>query len=153
MIINIILVILFNFSLKPIQEDVSKEMIKNGYFKPVDDGHLFCHNYIKKLDKLIIRLNEMKKDYIGKKQGVPPKKKTHTINSSDKSDRKNILNKTVRKTQKVKTSKEVSKDIEILKLRMEKTKRPKTFKIFNKNSTKGEIFEEKKKRKIYLKNK
>ena len=153
MIINIILVILFNFSLKPIQEDVSKEMIKNGYFKPVDDGHLFCHNYIKKLDKLIIRLNEMKKDYIGKKQGVPPKKKTHIINLSDKSDRKNILNKNVRKTQKVKTSKEVSKDIELLKSRMEKTKRPKTFKIFNKNSTKGEFFEEKKMRKIYLKNK
>ena len=139
MIINIILVILFYLSIKQIQEEVSKEMIKNGYFKPADDGHLFCHNYIKKLDKLIIKLNEMKNDYIRKKEGAPPKKKTHIIHFNDKSDRKKIINKTFRK---VKNNKDVANDIKQLKSRMEKTKRPKTFKILNKNSTKGEFFEE-----------
>ena len=84
----------------------------------------------------------MKKDYIEKKQGVPPKKKTHIINLSNKSDRKNMLNKTIRKTQKVKTSKEITNDIKLLKSRMDKTKRPKTVKIFNKDSTKGEFLEE-----------
>lgn len=138
MIINIILLILFRFSLKPIQEEISNEMTKNGYIKPADEGHLFCHNYIKKLDRLIIKLNKMKNDFIEKKQGSPPKRKTHIININDKSDRKNILHKTFNKSKK---NKDISNDIESLKIRMEKTKRPKT-KINSHKSTKGEFLEE-----------
>ena len=138
MIINIILLILFRFSLKPIQEEISNEMTKNGYIKPADEGHLFCHNYIKKLDRLIIKLNKMKNDFIEKKQGSPPKRKTHIININDKSDRKNILHKTFNKSKK---NKDISNDIESLKIRMEKTKRPKT-KINSHKSTKGECLDE-----------
>ena len=124
LIINIALLIWLCLSFKPIQEQISKEMAKKGYIRPNDEGHAFCHNYVKKLDKLIIRLNQMKSDFIDKKQEkkeAPPKKKTYVITDMDQSSRKNNL---FKKKQKPKKNIDLAKNIESLKSRMDKTKRP-----------------------------
>ena len=57
--------------------DLKKE--KNGYIKQSDEGHVFCHNYVKKLDKLISRLNEMKNNFIDEQMEAPPKRKVRFI--------------------------------------------------------------------------
>ena len=130
-IINIALFIWLCLSLKPIQEQISKEMAKNGYIKKKDEGNAFCHNYVKKLDKLIERLNKMKGDYIEKKGNPPPKRKIRTITDLDQNNTdKNLL----KKKPKNKNKKSLREDIEQLKLRMDKTKRP------NKNSKNIKIF-------------
>ena len=48
-------------------------MANYGYIGKSDVEHAFCHNYIKKLDKLIERLKQMRSDFVNKKE--PPKKK------------------------------------------------------------------------------
>ena len=131
-LLNIILIALFCcLGLKPLKSFLMEEMAKSGYIKEQDEGKAFCHNYVKKLDKLILRLNQLKKDYKQKKEeeevekgGAPPKHKTHIVSNIQESSRLKILkqrgssSKDIRnKTRKFKTN------IEQLKKRMEKTEK------------------------------
>ena len=83
-VLNILLLICFCcLGIKPLEAYLIKEMADNGYIKKGEEGHAFCHNYIKKLDMLMERLNEMKKNFSNnnKKEGnAPPKHKTHIVN-------------------------------------------------------------------------
>ena len=141
-----------SLGLKPFQSYLTKEMAKKGYIEKGDEGHAFCHNYIKKLNKLIERLNQMKINF-AQNAGAPPKHKTHIVNSNDKSFR----DKLIRKKQKVKTSKEIENDIEGLKKRMNKTRRIQNKKSSSKlvihKSTKEALFDEKSSVSIYSKEK
>ena len=131
-LLNIILIALFCcLGLKPLKSFLMEEMAKSGYIKEQDEGKAFCHNYVKKLDKLILRLNQLKKDYKQKKEeeevekgGAPPKHKTHIVSNIQESSRLKILkqrgssSKDIRnKTRKFKTN------IEQLKKRMGKTEK------------------------------
>ena len=130
MLLNIIFLILTFLNMKPFQAYLNKEMAKKGYIEKVDEGHAFCHNYIKKLDKLIIRLNQMKNNFKEKKEAAPPKHKVHKIDVNDQSIRKNFLQNKNKTNKKIKGQKDLENDLERLKSRMDKTKR---FKYKNKS--------------------
>ena len=150
-ILNILLLICFGcLGIKPLEAYLKKEMSDNGYIKQMDEGHAFCHNYIKKLDVLIERLNVMKKNYnnnIKKENNPPPKHKTHIINStrSMKSEKSLIDRKKLKVKTHVKSSKDLENNIEIIKKRMDKTKKQ-TFKSITKipihQSTKEALFDD-----------
>ena len=123
-VLNILLLICFCcLGIKPLEVYLIKEMADNGYIKKGEEGHAFCHNYIKKLDMLMERLNEMKKNFNNnnKKEGnAPPKHKTHIVNvKRELPGRK----KTKIKTHIVKSNKDLEKNIDIIKKRMDKTKK------------------------------
>ena len=61
MILNILLLICYFCGLKNIKEYITKEMANHGYIGKSDVSHAFCHNYVKQLDRLIERLNQIKK--------------------------------------------------------------------------------------------
>jgi hypothetical protein len=88
------------------------------------------------------RLNKMKKDLVGQKTkgSAPPIKKTHTINISEQSSKTMIMNKT-KKIKLTKSSKDLKKNIELVKQRMAKTiKNKKTSTMsFSKTSRKSLI--------------
>ena len=142
MIINIVLLILYCLSLKNIKYYISKEMTTHGYVNKHDEGHTFCHNYIKKLDKLMERLNKMKKEFISKKGkgSAPPIKKTHTINMSEQSSKTMIMNKS-KKIKFAKSSKDLENNIQRVKSKMAKTIKSKKTSIisFSKSSRKSLI--------------
>ena len=70
-------------------------MVNHGYIGKSDESHAFCHNYIKKLDKLIEKLNSMKNDIIKNGKREPPKNKKRSITTTfnDKSESKRFANK------------------------------------------------------------
>ena len=122
MILNIIFLILFCcLGIKAIKKYMNKEMAKYGYIEKSDEGHAFCHNYIKKLDKLLERLKQSKNNYLKKKDNFPPKHKVKQTNkknnSTERSVRKEFLNKIT------KDNNNLEKKLKNLKERMEKTKR------------------------------
>ena len=136
-ILNIMLLIcLCCIGLKPMEAYMNKEIADYGYIGKIDRGHAFCHNYIKKLDKLILRLNEMKKNFHKNnsnsssneiESNAPPKHKTHIIKITKRESTKN-LNSTQSKTSKIKNDKDISKKIERVKNKMAKTKKLETIK-------------------------
>ena len=65
MLLNILLLILYLCGLKSIKNYISQELANYGYVGRSDQA--FCHNYVKKLDKLIERLKTMKNEFIKKK--------------------------------------------------------------------------------------
>jgi hypothetical protein len=95
-------------------------MANHGYIGKSDERHAFCHNYVKQLDRLIERLNKMKNDFKIKKE--PPKKRF---------TRKRNTERTLKNSQLSNNKKNLSKRIELLKARMNKTKR-----VTNLSSTK-----------------
>ena len=123
MILNIILLILYILGLKAIQNYISREMANHGYIGKSDESHIFCHNYIKKLDKLIARLNSMTKDFNKKKVGAPPKIQKHILSKKDTSESKHNIN--IKKSKTRNNKKDLKKSIELLKFRMNKTKKVK----------------------------
>ena len=132
MILNIIFLILYIYNLDIIKNYISKEMANHGYIGKSDADHTFCHNYIKKLDKLIEKLNAMKNNFKNKvKNKAPPKRKT-----KGKINRDNVGNKDNSSQSFLK------KKIELLNKRMEKTKKEKNPNVKgNKHSSdKIEIF-------------
>ena len=87
--------------LKPMEAYLNKEIADFGYIGKLDRGHAFCHNYIKKLDKLILRLNEMKKNFHKNntnsnsneiENNPPPKHKTHLIKTKRTESAKYLQN-------------------------------------------------------------
>ena len=152
LIAKLALLILFCcIGLKPLQAYLAKEMGKNGYIEKVDEGHVFCHNYVKKLNKLIERLKQMKIDYSKNQASAPPPKhKVHIVDSTDKILRNELKSKTYKK--KSIYSKEIKNDIDGLKNRMEKTKRN-TNKIIIHKSTKGVLLDDKSSLDVYSKEK
>ena len=149
-ILNILLLICFGcLGIKSLEAYLKKEMSDNGYIKQMDEGHAFCHNYIKKLDVLIERLNVMKKNYnnnIKKESNPPPKHKTHIINSS-RTEKSLIERKKTKVKTHIKSTKDLENNIEIVKKRMDKTKKQ-TFKSITKmpaqQSTKEALFDDSK---------
>ena len=136
---NIILLIMLCccYGIKPIEAYLNKVMEKYGYINQKDSGHAFCHNYMKKLDRLIKRLNEMKSNFINNKKdshNPPPKHKTTHLISSDSA--KNLHNKSKSKTYKYKSEKDLKNDIENIKEKMNKKKR---FLYGSKSKTKTKI--------------
>ena len=120
MLLNILLLILHFCGLKTINNYISKEMASHGYIPQSGESHVFCHNYILKLERLIEKLNKMKNDFIKKKE--PPKKKSKK-GSNINTDRRDLI---ISKKSKPTNSKEnLSKKIELLKGRMNKTKKVK----------------------------
>ena len=119
---------------------IKKEIAKYGYIGKSDEGHAFCHNYVKKLDKLIERIKKMKSDFLIKKAS-PPKRKINMI--TDRSEgKKKLIN-------KLSINKNIKK-LEDLKKRMDKTKKLKfqnsnKIKVF-KNTSKDLIVEYNKKK-------
>ena len=126
MILNIILLILFCcYGIRRLEAYIKKEIAKYGYIGKSDEGHAFCHNYVKKLDKLIERIKKMKSDFLQKKAS-PPKRKIHMI--TDRSEgKKKLIN-------KLSINKNIKK-LEDLKKRMDKTK-----KLKSQNSNKIKVF-------------
>ena len=137
-ILNIMLLIcLCCIGLKPMEAYMNKEIADYGYIGKIDRGHAFCHNYIKKLDKLILRINEMKKNFHKNnsnsnsnsneiESNAPPKHKTHIINttkSESTTNLKNLKKGMQSKTSKIKSDKDISKKIEKVKNKMAKTKK------------------------------
>ena len=129
-LLNIILIALFCcLGLKPLQSFLTREMAKGGYIQEKDEGFAFCHNYVKKLDKLILRLNQLKSDYKEKnkeegKEGAPPKHKTHIITNNRETSRVKILRQDSNSTKDSrKKTKRLKTHIDEIKRRMEKTKR------------------------------
>ena len=122
MLLNIILLFLYIYGLKTIQNYITREMAKHGYIGKSDESHAFCHNYIKKLDKLILRLNEMKSGFIKKVVKAPPKHKTRVINLNNKSER-TAFNSSIKKLNTKNNKQSLEKNIELLKSRMNKTKK------------------------------
>ena len=121
MLLNIILLFLYIYGLKTIQNYITREMVNHGYIGKSDENHIFCHNYIKKLDKLILRLKNLKNDLAKKGVAAPPKHKTKTINLSDKSERNEFKNRNKVKSKNNKVS--LERDIKLLKSRMNKTRK------------------------------
>ena len=133
MIINIILLILFCIGFKKTNSYISKEMVRKGYIKQSDEGHAFCHNYVKKLDRLITRLNEMKTKFMDKNKKAPPKRKIRVLTESLSS--KNIILTTDKnKKKKIFDENSMDKKIESLKERMMKTKKNQKKSLFNKSN-------------------
>ena len=120
MILNIILLFLYIYGLKTIKNYITKEMVNHGYIGKSDESHAFCHNYIKKLDKLILRLKNMKSGFAKKGVGAPPKHKIK-IKNLDKSERYKFMPRNKLKSNNSKAS--LEKKIELLKSRMNKTKK------------------------------
>ena len=129
MILNIFLLILFCLSKNSLKLYLSTIMRKNGYIEEKDEGHAFCHNYIKKLDKLIAKLNEKKQNFLKKKGLAPPKKikkskgiikKGKLLNTTVVNSRNNLVTK---KSIKKKKKKNIETEIQLLRLRMNKTKK------------------------------
>ena len=125
MILNIIFLILFCcLKVKPFEKYMKKEMTKYGYVDKADEDNMFCHHYVNKLDKLIGKLNLMKNSIINKKiNSPPPKHKFHFENETEKSIRKKLIK--VKEKDKDKKNKNLEKEIELLKKRMDKTKKSK----------------------------
>ena len=120
MLLNILLLILYICGLKTIKNYISKEMANHGYIG--NASHAFCHNYVKQLDNLIQRLNRMKNDFIKKKE--PPKRRTRK-KFKKSAERRGLIN---AKNSQINNSKEImGKRIEILKAKMDKTKRVNKF--------------------------
>ena len=127
MILNIILLIILFLNIKLYKKYLSREMAEYGYIPKMDEGHIFCHNYIKKLDKLMLRLKEMKNNFnekMEKNANPPPKHKSHvvTVYGTDYKNKKKRNN----PSKVIKTKEDVQKDIELLKSRMDKTKKNKS---------------------------
>ena len=124
MILNIILLVLLCcLDIKPIKYYMQKQLAKYGYIDQGDEEHAFCHNYVKKLDRLIDRLNQMRNDF-GKnknKMTEPPKRKVHIV--TEMSSNKKILNNKIKNNNKNK--KNLETDIGMLMIRMNKTKKVK----------------------------
>ena len=93
-------------------------MANHGYVGRSDQA--FCHNYVKKLDKLIERLNKMKSDFI--KKNEPPKRikrgKKRLKNNSERNGLISLKNSSINKDN-------LGDKIKLLKQRMDKTKRVK----------------------------
>ena len=123
MILNILLLILYFCGFKKIKQYLGLEMANHGYIGKSDGNIVFCHNYVKQLDKLIQRLNQMKNNLF--KKGEPPKKAKKRKHSSLGSDRNKFL--IYKKPQSKKSQKDLKKDIKLLKCRMDKTKKVKSF--------------------------
>ena len=127
MILNIILLILLCcYGIKPIKNYMTKQLSKYGYIESKDEGHVFCHNYVKKLDRLIQRLNQMKSKFYKKsnpppKPPKPPKDKNDTV-STEKSSKNQI---TGNNSDKKIIKYNIMDNIENLKKRMQKTKKSK----------------------------
>ena len=62
-IIKLIILCCF-YGIKPIEAYLNKVMENLDYIGEKDSGYAFCHNYIKKIDRLINRLNKLKNNYI-----------------------------------------------------------------------------------------
>ena len=123
MLLNIILLFLYIYGLKTIQNYISKELAKHGYIEISDESHAFCHNYLKKLDKLILRLNNMKTDFIKKGVEAHPKHKSRIIHSNNKTERKILIQNGIIKSNKIKNKKpSLEKNIQLLKLEWTKQK-------------------------------
>ena len=147
MILNIVLLILYCCSQKSISLYLSKTLRKYGYIGENDEGHAFCHNYIKKLDRLIEKLKLEKNKFIQKKGFAPPKKsnksqkpikKGKILNRTlkhSKNSKNNLLQKKIIKSRNNKKNLSIETEIERLKFRMNKTK-----KKLGSNSNKMSLF-------------
>jgi hypothetical protein len=124
---------------------------KYGYIGENDEDHAFCHNYIKKLDRIIQKLNEEKNRFmkIHGKGNNPPrrfrKRKTNMkMSKSAKNCSINSKNDLLQKNSSklLKKDKNLEKEIEEIKSRMKNTKRINSNKInIYKNSKNGLIVE------------
>ena len=132
MLLNIILLFLYYCSQKSYKPYLSRILRNYGYVAQNDEGHAFCHNYIKKLEKLVQKLNERNKFLEKQVKGDnPPKKiskKKFSIKRS-KSTKNSLLNSKnqllIKKnsTKFIRKNKDLSKEIEEIQSRMKKTKR------------------------------
>ena len=137
MILNIILSVLYCLAQKEFKPYLSKLLRKYGYIGESDEGHAFCHNYIKKLDRLIQKLKEEKNKFFemhGKGNNPPKKrnrnktiKKENSINTNSLATSKNES--LIKKSSNSLKKKNYEKEIKELKKRMEKTKRNEPNKI------------------------
>ena len=123
MILNIIFLIMFWQNLKPFQQYITGEMAKNGYIQKNDEDKAFCHNYVKKLDVMIKRLQGMRNSFLEKK--APPKHKTHVFTKKSLSSINSLKGKKHKTTIRKKNKEDYQRDIDALKKRMEKTIRNK----------------------------
>ena len=74
-ILNIIfLILLCCFGIKEIEIYMKKQLAKYGYIGESDEGIAFCHNYVKKIEKIIAKLNQIK-NRLNKEKYEPPKHK------------------------------------------------------------------------------
>ena len=64
MVLNIIFLVLYCFTQKSFRPYLSKLLRKYGYIGANDEEHAFCHNYLKKLDRLIQKLKEEKNKFL-----------------------------------------------------------------------------------------
>ena len=135
LIMTIILLIIFCCTgIKPIEAYLNRIMAHYGYIEKNDEGHAFCHNYIKKLNKLIDKFNQMKNNIIDEREeNNPPKRKNLILNDNIDSSKK-----TFKKENDINKKKLA---IENLKIKMEKTKKklPRR-KNFSNKSTNREVF-------------
>ena len=140
MILNIIFLILYCFAQKSFKPYLSKLLRKYGYIWERDEGHAFCHNYIKKLDRLIQKLKEEKSNFLNLhgKGNNPPNRRSR--NNKKKNKKSKVVQKSINSTNDFltksnniskKTNKDLGKEIEDLKLRMKGTKKIKSNKIVN----------------------
>ena len=146
-LLHIIFFILFCcLGIKPFKLYIEENMAKCGYIKKGDEGHAFCHNYEKKLNKLIERLNQLKKENeINKKKNekAPPKRKVHELSINEENSKRSMIKKDKEKLVKKNT---VKADLEQLKIRMEKTRKKNkskssSYKVKIYKSTKDKIIE------------
>ena len=162
-LLNIIFFILFCcLGVNPFKAYMGKSMAKFGYIREQDEGHAFCHNYEKKLNKLLERLKQLKDDYNSKnerEEQAPPKRKVREISSFEENSKGTILKKDSNK--KLRTKNKIKTDIEQLKKRMEKTRKKTKIENGNSNSkitiytktTKDKITENDKNKLLFKKNK
>ena len=131
MILNIALLILYCYAQKSFKLYLSQILRKYGYIGENDEGHAFCHNYIKKLDRLIDKLKQEKSKFFQKKGFAPPKKnksaqkpiKKGKILNTTLVKTKNSRNILLPKKQSKGNKKELETEIKQLKFRMNKTKK------------------------------
>ena len=116
MLLNILLLILYIYGMKSIKNYISQEMASHGYIGK--SGQAFCHNYVKQLEKLIQRLNNMKNDFLRKKE--PPKKKSKKKSRKNSEKKRSI---SFKNTHPNDNKEKLGSRIKLLKSKMNKTKR------------------------------
>ena len=134
MVLNILFLILYICEFKTIKNYLSKELVNHGYIGKSDEGHAFCHNYLKKLDRLIEKINNMKNDFTIKKKvgGAPPLKKNTKKVTDDIIETRGLINEIQLNQAKKQKKEDLERKLKLLKLRMNKTK--KVNKIINKKN-------------------
>ena len=117
MLLNILLLIIYFCGLKSMKNYIGRELAGHGYVGKSEQ--LFCHNYVKKLDKLIERLKIMKSNFI--KKNEPPKKRKFKKKLKNNTERNKLIS--LKNPGLKKNNQNLESRIELLKSRMNKTKK------------------------------